>query len=100
MYRVPLRWVCACVASMSLRHRKTVRRTGGTTVTCSKGPASSGAFWFHKTPIYYAKLQSDGNEGRDFWGVIYAHQLRNTIGGMVRDLALMAEATEANEWRG
>ena len=32
--------------------------------------------------------------------MIYAHQLRNTIGGMVRDLALMAEATEANEWRG
>ena len=40
------------------------------------------------------------HEGRDFWGVIYAHQLRNTIGGMVRDLALMAEATEPNEWRG
>jgi predicted nuclease of predicted toxin-antitoxin system len=36
----------------------------------------------------------------DFSGIIYSHQLRITIGQMVEDLALIAEATSPGEWRG
>ena len=39
-------------------------------------------------------------EGKGFSGVIYAHQLRVTIGQLVEDLALIAEATSAEEWLG
>ena len=33
-----------------------------------------------------------------FSGVVYAHQLRVTIGQMVEDLELLAKATEITEW--
>jgi hypothetical protein len=33
-------------------------------------------------------------------GIIYAHQLRITIGQMVDDLELIAKATSQNEWWG
>ena len=39
-------------------------------------------------------------EGKDFSGVIYAHQLRITIGQMVADLELIATATSVEEWSG
>jgi predicted nuclease of predicted toxin-antitoxin system len=35
---------------------------------------------------------------KDFSGLIYAHQLRVTIGQMVRDLELIAEATSPHDW--
>jgi predicted nuclease of predicted toxin-antitoxin system len=38
-------------------------------------------------------------EGQPFSGVVYAHQLRITIGQMVEDLALIAQATTREEWR-
>jgi hypothetical protein len=37
---------------------------------------------------------------QDFAGLIYAHQLRVTIGQMVEDLELIARATFPEEWRG
>lgn len=37
-------------------------------------------------------------EGGDFSGIVYAHQLRVTIGQMVQDLELIATATSPNEW--
>ena len=37
---------------------------------------------------------------KDFAGLIYAHQLRITIGQMVEDLELIARATSPNEWWG
>ena len=40
------------------------------------------------------------SEGADFTGLIYAHQLRITIGQMVEDLELIAKATSQDEWRG
>ena len=40
------------------------------------------------------------SERKDFSGIIYAHQLRITIGQMVEDLELIARATSQNEWRG
>jgi predicted nuclease of predicted toxin-antitoxin system len=39
-------------------------------------------------------------ENKDFSGIIYAHQLRITIGQMVEELELIAKATSQNEWRG
>jgi predicted nuclease of predicted toxin-antitoxin system len=39
-------------------------------------------------------------EGRRFSGVVYAHQLRVTIGQMVEDLELIATATSKEEWSG
>ncbi len=36
----------------------------------------------------------------DFCGVVYAHQLRITIGEFVEDLELIAKATGLEEWRG
>ena len=40
------------------------------------------------------------SEGKKFSGIIYAHQLRITIGQMVEDLELIARATSQNEWWG
>lgn len=40
------------------------------------------------------------DEKRVFSGLIYAHQLRITIGTMVDDLELIAKATTPEEWRG
>jgi len=40
------------------------------------------------------------SERKDFSGIIYAHQLRITIGQMVEDLELIARATSQNEWLG
>jgi hypothetical protein len=39
-------------------------------------------------------------ERKDFSGIIYAHQLRVTIGQMVADLELIAAATSKEEWSG
>jgi len=39
-------------------------------------------------------------EHKDFSGIIYAHQLRVTIGRMVEDLELIARATSKDEWCG
>ena len=35
-----------------------------------------------------------------FSGIVYAHQLRVTIGQRVEDLDLIAKATTRDEWRG
>jgi hypothetical protein len=43
------------------------------------------------------RLQVDGIA---FCGVVYAHQLRVTIGQMVEDLDLIANATTQEEWLG
>jgi len=40
------------------------------------------------------------SERKDFSGIIYAHQLRITIGQMVEDLDLIARATSQDEWWG
>jgi hypothetical protein len=39
-------------------------------------------------------------EGGAFRGIVYAHQLRVTIGQMVEDLELIATATFIEEWNG
>lgn len=37
--------------------------------------------------------------GESFAGVVYAHQLRVTIGRCIQDLELIAKATDAADWR-
>lgn len=39
-------------------------------------------------------------KGKGFAGIIYAHQLRITIGQMVEDLEFIARATSPDEWSG
>ena len=39
-------------------------------------------------------------EGQSFSGIVYAHQLGISIGQFVEALALIAGATEAEEWKG
>ena len=38
--------------------------------------------------------------GEEFSGIVYAHQLRVTIGRMVEDLVLIATATSREDWSG
>jgi len=40
------------------------------------------------------------SERKDFSGIIYAHQLRITIGQMVEELELIVRATSQDEWWG
>lgn len=40
------------------------------------------------------------SQGAAFAGIVYAHQLRVTIGEMVADLDVIAKTTSAEEWRG
>ncbi len=40
------------------------------------------------------------SERKEFSGIIYAHQLRITIGQMVEELELIARATSQDEWWG
>jgi len=39
-------------------------------------------------------------EGRPFAGLVFAHQLRLTLGQLVAELELIAKASEPNEWSG
>jgi hypothetical protein len=39
-------------------------------------------------------------EGCEFSGIVYAHQLRVTIGQMVTDIKIFAKATSREEWLG
>jgi hypothetical protein len=38
-------------------------------------------------------------QGRQFAGLVFGHQLRGTIGQYVKDLELIARASEPNEWQ-
>ncbi|MEI7732976.1 MAG: DUF5615 family PIN-like protein [Verrucomicrobiota bacterium] len=37
--------------------------------------------------------------GKPFTGLVFGHQLRGTIGDYVRDLELIAQATDLREWQ-
>ncbi len=45
-------------------------------------------------------VKAIGSEQVEFSGIIYAHQLRTTIGQMVSDLELIVLATSPEEWQG
>ena len=58
------------------------------------------AYLFRKTEDLLREATQRLREGEDFSGVVYAHQLRVTIGQMVEDLELIATATSKDEWSG
>ena len=59
---------------------------GRVLVSQDEDPLREGARWL--------------SERKDFSGIIYAHQLRITIGQMVEDLELIAGGTSQDEWWG
>ena len=75
--------------------RRKMQRRNGTTTTYSRGRRSSAACSF---------LLREGmrrlRQHKSFSGIVYAHQLRITIGRMVEDLELIARATSQEEWQG
>ena len=56
-----------------------------------------GRVLFTQDDDLLAESRRRQTEGLPFAGVIYAHQLRLTIGDGIRDLVLMAEALEPDE---
>ena len=49
---------------------------------------------------FMAMAEDWQRSGRRFGGLVYAHPLRISIGQLVRDLELIAKATEPNDWLG
>jgi hypothetical protein len=47
---------------------------------------------------FLAMAEQWQRNGREFAGLVYAHPLRVSIGQLVRDLELIANATERREW--
>jgi hypothetical protein len=64
---------------------------------CSGRPGL-GAYSSRKTAISSAREHDGRGNIRTFSGIVYAHQLRITIGQMVEDLELIATATSQDEW--
>ena len=56
------------------------------------------AFCSHRIEIFCAKRTVVKKRTSGFAGVLYAHQLRVTIGDCVHDLELIAKETEPTEW--
>ncbi len=57
-----------------------------------------GRVLFTQDIRFKALAQDWQREGRQFAGLIFGHQLRGTIGEFVRDLELIARASEWDEW--
>ncbi len=49
---------------------------------------------------FKALAESWQREGRDFAGLLFGHQLHGSIGQYIRDLELIAKATETENWSG
>jgi hypothetical protein len=50
--------------------------------------------------VRFKKLAEDWQrDGHPFAGLAYAHPLRTSIGQLVRDLELIAKATDSNDWK-
>jgi hypothetical protein len=48
---------------------------------------------------FKARAEQWQREGRSFAGLAFGHQMRGTIGQYTRDLELIAQATDLEEWR-
>jgi hypothetical protein len=62
--------------------------------------ASLGRILFTQDIRFKALAEQWQREGRRFLGLIFGHQLHGTIGQFVRDLELIAKATEPGDWSG
>ncbi len=49
---------------------------------------------------FKAMAETWQRQNRSFAGLVFGHQLRGTIGQYVRDLELIAKATEPEDWQG
>lgn len=56
-----------------------------------------GRVIFTRDRDFLAEAKRRQEEGISFIGVIYAHQLRSTVGRLVNDLELLAKITEPEE---
>jgi hypothetical protein len=59
-----------------------------------------GRVLFSQDEDLLAEAAARQRSGRPFAGLIYAHQLRVTIGRCIADLELIAHATEPADWLG
>lgn len=59
-----------------------------------------GRVLFTQDIRFMAHAQDWQREARPFAGLLFGHQLHGSIGQYVRDLELIAKATETEEWSG
>jgi hypothetical protein len=57
-----------------------------------------GRILFTQDIRFKALAEDWQRQGRGFAGLIFGHQMRGTIGQFVKDLDLIAQASEPNEW--
>lgn len=57
-----------------------------------------GRVFFTRDEDFLAEAASRQRSGITFSGIIYAHQLRATIGQCVQDLEMLATTSDASEW--
>jgi hypothetical protein len=61
---------------------------------------SLGRLLFTQDIRFKALAEDWQREGRPFAGLVFGHQLHGSIGQYIRDLELIAKATEAADWIG
>lgn len=59
-----------------------------------------GRLLFTQDIRFKALAESWQRSGRDFGGLLFGHQLHGSIGQYIRDLELIAKATEPSDWVG
>ena len=59
-----------------------------------------GRLLFTQDIRFKALAESWQREGRSFAGLVFGHQLYGSIGQYVRDLDLIAKATDSADWHG
>ena len=58
-----------------------------------------GRLLFTQDIRFKALAENWQRAGRPFAGLVFGHQLHGSIGQYVRDLELIAKATQPDEWR-
>ena len=61
---------------------------------------SLGRLLFTQDLRFKARAEEWQRSGRPFAGLVFGHPLHGSIGQYVRDLELIAQATEPADWRG
>ena len=59
-----------------------------------------GRLLFTQDIRFKALAEEWQREGRPFAGLVFGHQLHGSIGQYVRDLTLIAQATDPSDWQG
>ena len=85
--------------SLDVLRKRTARRNSMTPV-CLSRTTVLGRVLFTQDIGFKARAEDWQREGRPFAGLVFGHQLHGSIGQYVRDLELIAKATEPEEWIG